>query len=358
MPTQKSATARFAKKKLVIERSRRDKVTTRITRRLPAKKETVEMSGFWRWKIMRIFVTLSRITNELLSPLVIRRALHSTWGRKWDFVINLVSSAWKLPLSLKFAPFLFGLATRQWIPRSVQSFILLALRNNFLTNIIPFCDQIARWCGLLSSQGQTSNCLTLEKDFILKFQKVFIWKILWIFLLPITLRNFAYSCRKFSLTMRQNFPRNERGENLVWESGKHSNLHLSAYRSGMFIDFEFELLWKSLSCLVALEGLVFRAITFNLFLNFCQEIISKWTSKPQGMLKANDVYLCQGFSCEIYFDPTTFLHASQQTWYALTVPSHRHRANKCVRDKFGIVYDGGFTFCITQQSEFIFLGES
>lgn len=47
MPTQKSATARFARKKLVIERSRRDKVTTRITRRLPAKnsfRENIE----WR----------------------------------------------------------------------------------------------------------------------------------------------------------------------------------------------------------------------------------------------------------------------------------------------------------------------
>lgn len=37
-PTHKSATARFAKKKLVIERNRLDKVTTRITRRFPGRK--------------------------------------------------------------------------------------------------------------------------------------------------------------------------------------------------------------------------------------------------------------------------------------------------------------------------------
>lgn len=37
IPTHKSATARLARKKLVIDRSLRDNVTTRITRRLPAK---------------------------------------------------------------------------------------------------------------------------------------------------------------------------------------------------------------------------------------------------------------------------------------------------------------------------------
>lgn len=35
MPTQKSATARFAKKKLVIDRRRRDNITTKMTNRLP-----------------------------------------------------------------------------------------------------------------------------------------------------------------------------------------------------------------------------------------------------------------------------------------------------------------------------------
>lgn len=35
MPTQKSATAKFAKKKLVIERSLLDIVTTKMTNRLP-----------------------------------------------------------------------------------------------------------------------------------------------------------------------------------------------------------------------------------------------------------------------------------------------------------------------------------
>lgn len=35
MPTQKSATAKLAKKKLVTDRRRRENVTTRITNRLP-----------------------------------------------------------------------------------------------------------------------------------------------------------------------------------------------------------------------------------------------------------------------------------------------------------------------------------
>lgn len=39
-PTQKSATARFARKKLVMERRRREKVTTRITIKLPATHST------------------------------------------------------------------------------------------------------------------------------------------------------------------------------------------------------------------------------------------------------------------------------------------------------------------------------
>lgn len=60
MPTQKSATARFARKKFVIERSRRDKVTTRITRRLPARKndkklETSVMEVACRPDIFSIF---------------------------------------------------------------------------------------------------------------------------------------------------------------------------------------------------------------------------------------------------------------------------------------------------------------
>lgn len=41
-PTQKSANAKLARKKLVIERRRRDRVTTSITSRLPAKDQRSE----------------------------------------------------------------------------------------------------------------------------------------------------------------------------------------------------------------------------------------------------------------------------------------------------------------------------
>lgn len=40
-PTHKSATARLAKKKFVIERSRLDNVTTRITSKFPGNKSTM-----------------------------------------------------------------------------------------------------------------------------------------------------------------------------------------------------------------------------------------------------------------------------------------------------------------------------
>lgn len=39
MPTQKSATAKFARKKFVIDRNRRESVTTKITRRFPANRK-------------------------------------------------------------------------------------------------------------------------------------------------------------------------------------------------------------------------------------------------------------------------------------------------------------------------------
>lgn len=42
-PTQKSANAKLARKKLVIERRRRERVTTRITSRLPAREREREI---------------------------------------------------------------------------------------------------------------------------------------------------------------------------------------------------------------------------------------------------------------------------------------------------------------------------
>lgn len=50
MPTQKSATAKLAKKKLVIDRRRRDIVTTRMTKRLPI--ETKCMCRTWVYLII------------------------------------------------------------------------------------------------------------------------------------------------------------------------------------------------------------------------------------------------------------------------------------------------------------------
>lgn len=39
MPTQKSATAKLARKKFVIDRNRRESVTTKITRRFPGNRK-------------------------------------------------------------------------------------------------------------------------------------------------------------------------------------------------------------------------------------------------------------------------------------------------------------------------------
>lgn len=47
-PTQRSATAKLARKKLVVLRRRRDKVTTRITRRFPETMHSNQLSVFGR----------------------------------------------------------------------------------------------------------------------------------------------------------------------------------------------------------------------------------------------------------------------------------------------------------------------
>jgi len=51
-PTQKSANAKFAKKKFVIERNRRDNVTTKITSRLPEniKRDVPSLKDDKYWK--------------------------------------------------------------------------------------------------------------------------------------------------------------------------------------------------------------------------------------------------------------------------------------------------------------------
>lgn len=104
MPTQKSATAKFARKKFVIERSRRDKVTTKITRRLPEKNQSHQNMARRTKKVMvkflrKIMFSCFPQPKLLLNlSLLFKNSLTMLKEEKWDLLSH--PAAWIMPVTL------------------------------------------------------------------------------------------------------------------------------------------------------------------------------------------------------------------------------------------------------------------
>lgn len=86
MPTHKSATARLARKKFVIDRSRRDNVTTRITSKLPAE----EIS-----KGIRRKCHLLKVHLIVISLLWLWYRDYWTENNNKKLILNLISGAYQ-----------------------------------------------------------------------------------------------------------------------------------------------------------------------------------------------------------------------------------------------------------------------